>query len=87
MRDAVIYFVTVVIGNRAVMNSETWVFSFGRRRLTADTTVLVWRWELQEFGGTGKRSSHEFENLAACIQDARGSGYTPGSRLLVEHTT
>jgi len=75
-----------LLANGTMMSSETWVFKFGRRRLTADTTVLVWRWETQSTNGTDKRCTQSFESLAASILDARGNGYAPGSRMVVEHT-
>jgi hypothetical protein len=68
------------------MSSETWVFTFARRRLTPDSTVLVWRWETQSPNGMQKRCTQSFESLAASILDARGNGYAPGSRVVVEHT-
>src|SRR5689334_1234453 len=72
--------------NGTITSSETWVFKFGRRRLTPDTTVLVWRWETQSTNGTDKRCMQSFESLAASILDALGNGYVPGSRMVVEHT-
>jgi hypothetical protein len=74
-----------LLAKRAMMSSETWVFKFGRRRLTTDTTVLVWRWETQSTNGTNKRCTQSFESFAASILDARGKGYAPGSRMVVEH--
>ena len=76
----------VLLANRPIMSSETWVFTFARRRLTPDTTVLVWRWETQSTNGTDKRCTQSFESLAASISDARGNGYAAGSRMVMEHT-